>query len=290
MTDESSRTADGLLRALALRSSDGAPIRAYAGGLEGAPVVVLINALGMPVDFWLPLSRALAPRFRILTWESRGVADDDADFDAERCDVACHVEDLLALLKAGRVEAAHVIAWCNGAQVALRFASAHASRAGRLVLLNGTFNLPEDVPRTGFEKNMRLLMPKIAGNAAYAQLYQQMANAGAAGPQTGTALCSDPALLQLASAPYQTPARLRRYASLITRTLAEPSHALAERISASVLVVSGAHDQVSHPAASAEIAGRIKGARLVSLDEGDHYSLYHDERLHEVVLDFLSGG
>jgi pimeloyl-ACP methyl ester carboxylesterase len=293
--DDATQTAEGLLRGIRLRGFDGAPLRAYVGGLSDGPAVVLVNALGLPFDFWLPLARRLASRFKILTWESRGVTDDEEGFDAGSCDVACHVNDLLALLESEGVDGAHLVAWCNGAQVALRCASSQPGRVRRLVLLNGTFNLPEDVPRTSYEKNMRVLMPKIAGNIAYANLYHRMMNASGAQPgsaaggqEADAMLCSDPALLPLTSAPFRTPARLYRYATLITRTLDEPTHTWAEGVKAPVLVVSGARDRVSHPGASLEIARRIKDARLVMLEEGDHYSMYHDEQLQQAVRDFLS--
>lgn len=292
--DDLSATADGLLRRIPLRGFDGASVCAYVGGNLTAPTVVLVNALGMSIDFWLPLARKLAPRFRILTWESRGVGEADGDFEVESYGVAFHVNDLLSLLEINGVDAAHVVAWCNGSQVALRFAASRPERVDHLVLLNGSFNLPEDVPRTSFEKNMRMLMPKIAHNIAYAKIYHQMAAASSTqgdNPLRGQApalmVAADPALLNLANAAFRTPGRLYRYAHLITHAFNEPSDTLTEKLNAPVLVVAGERDEISHPESSREIARRIKGARLVTV-EGDHYSLYHDERLQHVVYDFLS--
>ena len=119
------------------------------------PAVVLVNAIGIPAILWLPLAKRLAAPFKFFTWESRWVPNCNSTFDPERCAIGHHVEDLVSLLDANRIEAVHIIGWCNGAQVALKFASLYPERSLSTVIANGAFNLPRSVPRTHYEKTVR---------------------------------------------------------------------------------------------------------------------------------------
>jgi len=271
----------------------------YLGADTNLPAVVLINAIGMPVLLLAPIALHLARQFRLVTWESRWVPSPDGVFDPQKCYLDNHLIDLTSLLESNGVDRAHIIGWCNGAQLALKFASLFPERTRSLVLLNGTFNLPESITRTVFEKNMRFLMPKIAGNMAFAQLYYRMTSeerfrsddperqGEAAGQSSSFITCRNPALRHLTNAPFRTPELLYRYANMVTRSFEEPEPALAANMAMPVLVVSGSDDRVTHPETSREIARRIKGASLVMIEGGDHHALHDDERVQNIVLDFL---
>ena len=291
---------NGMFLRTRVTSFDGTPLDVFVGGDPVGSSVLLINALGMPVDFWVPLARRLQG-FKLLTWESRWESGVDAEFDQEKCGIEYHVHDLLSVLDANGTDAVHVVAWCNGAQVALRFAAEYPQRVRSLIFLNGTFNLPPDVPRTNFETNVRYLMPRIAGNTSYAALYHRMIAESRAQPdanaaQTGSEvsqpfglICRDSSILHLVSAPFATPDRLYRYACMITRTYDEHSDALAEQLKVPTLLISCGNDQVSHPEASRVMAARIKGARLAVIEQGDHHSLYYDEEMQAAISSFIEG-
>jgi pimeloyl-ACP methyl ester carboxylesterase len=291
---------NGVLVRTCVRGFDGTPLDAFVGGEPAGSSVLLINAIGMPVDFWFPMARRLQG-FKLVTWESRWASGVDGEFSPEKCGIDYHVRDLLSVLDANGIDAAHAVAWCNGAQVALRFADQYPQRLRSMVFLNGTFNLSPCVPRTNFETNVRFLMPKIAGNASYAALYHRMiaesrgqpeANAGQTGSgvsQPFGLICRDSSILHLISAPFATPERLYRYACMITRTYDEHSDTSAEQLKLPTLLISCGNDQVSHPEASRVMAARVKGARLVVIDQGDHHSLYYDEEMQAAISGFIEG-
>lgn len=267
----------------------------YITGDTNRPAVVLINAIGMPVLLLTPLARQLAQQFRVLTWESRWAPSPHGVFDPRRCDLDHHLTDLKTLLEFYGVGQAHFVGWCNGAQLALKFASLFPDRMNSLVLLNGTFNLPDTIPRTAFEKNMRVLMPKIAGNISFAQLYYRMTSEARFRPDgSGKVVdgdfntCRNPALRHLTNAPFKTPELLYRYANMVTRSFNQPEPAIEANLAMPVLVISGSEDRVSHPDTSREIARRIKNASLAIVDGGDHHALHDDERVLKMVADFLS--
>lgn len=280
--------------------ADDTMLPAFTGGNPDGAAVVLCNAIGMPAVFWLPLGERLAPHFKILTWESRGVPNLYGTFDSQSCGVGNHVADLVSLLDFHQVESAHLVGWCSGVHTALKFASSFRTRTRSITLLNGAFNLPPIVPRTTFEKNLRTLIPKIAANPAYAALYHKMSagnrsqaestaspTGSGQGMMSGAPMCRNPLLRHLTAAPFKTPEMLFRYANLIARTLNEPEPDWNSFAGLPVLIISSDGDQISHPEASREVARRIEGAELAVNEEGDHHSLYDDARVGEILLSFL---
>jgi len=281
-----------------LQAPDGTSYCSYTFGGANLPSVVLINAIGMPVRLMAGLVRQLGGLFKILTWESRWAPSPEGVFDPQRCDLNHHLLDLTTLLDFAGVDRAHVVGWCNGAQLALKFASLFPERARSIVLLNGTFNLPDNITRTAFEKNMRVLMPQIAANRNFAELYYRMTAAArfkpngfqqaeTAGQSSSFITCRNPALRHLTNAPFKTPELLYRYANMVKRCFDEPAVAPDANLLMPVLVISGDEDQVSHPDTSREITRRIKNASLTILEGGDHHALHDDQRLQNMVLDFL---
>lgn len=300
---ESHEVAEGtVFRCTCLRSRDGIALSAYTGGNPVGPAVVLVNALGIPALIWLPLAKRLAAPFRFLTWESRWVPNADGTFDPERCAIGHHVEDLISLLDANCVEAAHIIGWCNGAQVALKFASLHPERSLSLVIANGAFNLPQSVPRTHYEKTVRASMSEIATSMRSAELFHRLitgsrpefdgeADPGQRAGQTfSLPACVNPALRNIINAPFRTPELLYRYAHMISQSFREPEHAWTIGITAPTMIIASSNDQIASVEAAREIAGRIKGAQLVILEGDNHHGIYDDAGIQNIILHFLENG
>lgn len=300
---ESDQAAEGtIFRRTCLRSRDGIALCAYTGGNPAGPAVVLVNAIGIPAIIWLPLAKRLAAPFKFFTLESRWVPNCSNTFDPERCAIGHHVEDLISLLDANRTEAVHIIGWCNGAQVALKFASLYPERSLSLVIANGTFNLPQSVPRTHYEKTVRASMTEIAGSMRSAKLFHRLitgsrpafegkAEPGQGGGQTiSLTACVNPALRHIINAPYRTPELLYRYAHMISQSFGEPEHAWSIGITAPTMIIACSNDQIASVEAAREIAGRIKGAQLVILEGGNHHGIFDDAGIHNIILNFLENG
>jgi pimeloyl-ACP methyl ester carboxylesterase len=299
------QTPEALLTRSTVTSFDGTVLTTHVGGPADAPTVVLVNAYGMPIDFWMPIVKRLVRDFRVVSWDSRGVPSMADDFRVEHCSVADQARDMKSVLDAFGVRAATVLGWCTGSQVALKFAAEHPDRVLAAALLNGVYSLPSSVQSTQFKRNIHSVMPRIAASREAAAKYHEMLY-GSRGDQSyrGQAATSasdeemavevleatDETLLSLTSAPYRTPESLYRYANLVMHLADEPDHAWTTDVRFPTLVVSGTKDVISHPEESREVARRIPHAELLMLDEGTHFALYNEEAVASTVVEFLRAG
>ncbi|WP_312329074.1 alpha/beta fold hydrolase [Stenotrophomonas sp.] len=97
-----------------------------------APPVVLIHGLGGDATFWVAEQHALADRFRVLAVDLRGsgkTPGGTAPFSIE--DLA---QDVLAIMDAAGIDAAHVVGFSMGGTVAQALALAAPQRVRSLVL------------------------------------------------------------------------------------------------------------------------------------------------------------
>lgn len=105
---------------------------------QGDDAIVLANGLGGRLYTWEALVEALAPRYRIITWDYRGLFDSGMPERLHHLGIPFHARDLLAVLDAEGIQRASVIGWSMGVQVALEFAVQFPRRAHKLILINGT--------------------------------------------------------------------------------------------------------------------------------------------------------
>lgn len=278
-------------------SADGTPLSAFCAGNPNGPPVVLINAYGMPIEFWVPMGSALRDHYRLISWESRYVPTLTDHFDPTRCGLEVQVEDLRAVLDHFGVASAHLVAWCSGAQVALEFSRQFPERVQKRVLLNGTYC--GDMPRTRFQRDFITLVNHVSVDRRRARIYYElMYGKGTQTFQTGNQRDKflslfagvDPFLLHMTSAPFQDPEALFRYASLFRPFFQAPEQLAEQDGGQPTLVVTTPTDIISHPDASLRIAQNLKNGTLLRLPEGDHYALYHDSSLPEQVSQFLQFG
>lgn len=138
-----------------LRSFDGTELTYHAteGPSRDAPAIVLANGLGGHYLSWRAQIDYLRDRYRILTWDYRGLyaskrppVDEQASYAIPK-----HVADLRAILQAEGIPRAALVGWSMGVQVVLEAARTHPELATCLVLINGTPGRPFDtlVPLPG---------------------------------------------------------------------------------------------------------------------------------------------
>ncbi len=102
-------------------------------GADDAPVVVLSNSLGATRGMWDPQVPALAERFRVVTYDTRGHGESPAPSGPYTLDDL--VDDLVALLDEVGAERAHVAGLSLGGMTAMRLAAREPARVDRLALL-----------------------------------------------------------------------------------------------------------------------------------------------------------
>ena len=122
--------------------------------------LVLCGGLGGGLRVWQPLLERLDARYRVLTWDYRGLY---ASGRPRRRALALgdHVADLLALMRHKRAEAPVLVGWSMGVQVALELHRSHPELARGLVGLFGTAGRALD---TAFESPLALrVVPGVLG-------------------------------------------------------------------------------------------------------------------------------
>lgn len=112
----------------------------------GIPVV-LIHGFSFDRSMWDPQFAALAARYRTIRYDLRGFGDSGVPVAGQG-----HVEDLLALLDALRIDRAHLIGLSLGANIALAMAALHPDRVLTIVLASpGLPGYPWTTPRPSDE-------------------------------------------------------------------------------------------------------------------------------------------
>lgn len=102
-------------------------------GPADAPVVVLSNSLGADRGMWDPQVPALAERYRVVTYDTRGHGSSPVPPGPYSIDDL--TDDLVALLDRLDVRRAHLVGLSLGGMTAMRLAAREPDRVDRLVLL-----------------------------------------------------------------------------------------------------------------------------------------------------------
>jgi 3-oxoadipate enol-lactonase len=249
-----------------LESDDGTVLRCYAAGPASAPAVVIVSACGMPVGLVAGWMAILSRSFRVLTWESRGLFDDDAAFDDRPYGVSAQAGDVGVVLDGFGVERAHLMGLCGGAPIAL--AAAALARVESLSLWHGDYELAGRAPKTRHQQDVQAMLTIAARGrvqaASLCRLFER--------PATLAKLRSD--LAHHIFYPYANPELLYRYGRLngaIMTTDCGPALASAPQ---PTLVVTCMEDTTAHPQGSVYVAEQLARGRLAVVAGGDHLGAF----------------
>ncbi len=227
---------------------------------SGPETVVLTHGLGSSSATWSALTAALAPHYRVVTWDLR--AHGRSDSPDEPCTVATLGADLAAVVTATGDGPVHALGHSAGGVVAMRFAIDHPA-ATRSAILVGTAS----------ECNARA----VAYYSALAETGEREGGAAVIrrmGARDGTAAPPDgPGFARLA----------RAMASLNPDPLTPEIH----RIAAPVLVIVGEKDFLG-VGGSVIISRRVANAQLAIVPERGHAIFLEDpDGFARLVIRFL---
>ena len=253
-----------------------------AGSPRGIPVV-LLNALGQGLRYWYRLIDCLMPRHRVILWEPRGTAEPPPPFGIED-----QVEDLAAILRQQGIETCHLVGWCTGPKVALRFCRLHPEKVESLVLLNSTFKHLGSAAETttDYENNIESLCrmvaerPSMAGPLMRAlQATSEHAEIDLAG--SGGEQCSREVLSRVSVdlrrevlGPFRDERTTINYSHQLIDFVAYDALADAAGVSRPMLVVASEYDKVAAPAMSRMAAAVFDHSHCLQLRGASHYCLY----------------
>lgn len=281
-------------------SADGTRV-AYEVLGQGERAIVLANGLGGRLYAWLPIVDALAGRYRIVTWDYRGLFESDIPTDPRRLGVPYHADDLAAVLDAEGIEQAHLLGWSMGVQVALEFALRTPRRVRSLTLINGTYG---QALSTAFQPLFRLPLPHTAVHAAlegmmahpdvtdaFGKLWKAQVEAAfwlrkrALGRKRSVFLRG---VRQYVRDVFGT--HFETYLRLFQQIDAHSVYHLLPQVTAPTLVVSGGFDFLTPPYQSRHIARRIPGAKHLPIRLGTHFVLLeHPRRVVRAITEHLEG-
>jgi pimeloyl-ACP methyl ester carboxylesterase len=255
---------------------------AYRSAGSG-PAVLCIQGVGVAGDGWAPQVEALAQRYRVLTFDNRGVGTTPRG--AGPLSIERMAADAAAILDAEGIDRCHVVGHSMGGLIALAVALGAPSRALSLSLLC-TFadgagptrptmrTIALGIPtRIGTRRMRRLAMQRMLFPDAYLRHVDRAALAERLNLLFGRDLGEAPPIVseQLkVMGRYDATARLSTLAGVPT------------------LVVSGRHDPIAPPAFGRAIAAGIPGARYVEYEDASHaLPIQHADRINALLLGHL---
>lgn len=259
-----------LFSAGTITAPDGAHLNVYSHGPHDGEPVVLIQALGMPIELAHDLLLHVGDRARVVTWEVRGEFHLEDDFDALEKDLDAEIADLLLVMDHFGLRRAHLLAFCIAAPLAMRAATLHPERFASLSVVNGGFGLTE--ARTDYEQQFHTVFPKVGASRPAAQLFFKLFKGGG-GASASSGIAIDDPQAHIVYLPYVHPERLYRYGRLVTPLLKSAVLDWVGELRTPTLLVATDRDPVSHPKAARIVAERIAGAQLALLAGDRHLGL-----------------
>jgi 3-oxoadipate enol-lactonase len=245
---------------------------------SGEPLL-LVMGHGWPRQMWARHLPALTERFRVITFDNRGVGQTATTLS--QWTLADMADDALAVLDAAGVIQAHVYGASMGGGIAQVMALEHPERVGSLIL--GCTAAKAAQRRVPVWPLTRYLLPVLlAGREARTVAF---ARALVYGPATDPALIAeDVRLLESLSRPTEG-IRAQRRAVLDY----EGSQPRLGSIRSPTLIIHGSDDRLVPLRYGAELARLIPGAELVVLPGAGHmYLTDATETAGSTVLSFLA--
>ncbi len=231
---------------------DGAALFYDETGPADAPVVLFSNSLGATLEMWDAQARALAGRWRVIRYDTRGHGRSpfvDGAVTIERL-----ADDAAGLLAALGVARAHVVGLSLGGMTAQALAIRHPQRVASLVLMATAPHLP---PAEGWEARAVTVETKGLGAIVDAVMARWFTEA--ADPAVRAHLRAR--FLACGTAGYAACCRAIRDMDLRPQL---------DEISAPTLVVAGGVDPVTTVAMAENLASAIAGAGLEVVPDSAH--------------------
>ena len=254
--------------------TENAGVRIAYESFGDGPALLLMQGIGYARWSWDPIVPALAERFRVLSFDNRGIGESDvppSPYTARQL-----AEDGIAVLDDAGVDRSHVLGASLGGMAAQELAAGFPQRVDKLVLACTTPGGAAAVP-----------MP--------AQTVALMQEAAALAPEVAMRRFVENAL-----APHADPALVHE---LYERRVGNPPDPIgwqgqaaagmsfdgsALEFAAPTLILHGTEDAVVDPGNAALLAERIPGARVELFSRCGHLFFWEQpERFAETVAEFL---
>lgn len=248
-------------------------------GPEGAPVVMMSNSLGTSLAIWDPQAEALASRFRVLRYDTRGHGLTDCpSAGAKGYTIDQLTGDAVALMDALKLDRVHFCGLSIGGLIGQRLAATAPQRVKSLILC-------DTAPRIGPPQmwDDRIAAIRKGGIEAIAEGTMQRWFT------TRFHVERQAELNGIRNMLVRTPAEGYIGCSLAIRdTELGPDD---RKITCPTLVLVGESDPATPPSSAREIADAIKGARLELIQNAAHIvTIEQPAALNRLLSSFLGAG
>ncbi|RME02719.1 MAG: alpha/beta hydrolase [Deltaproteobacteria bacterium] len=261
-----------------LASFDGTEI-AYQLTGEGPRTIVLANGLGGTYAAWSLFVEAFRDRYRILSWDYRGLYDSACPKDRKTLQIPFHCEDLRLIMDAEGIDRAILAGWSMGVQVILEFCGRHPERVAALIPINGAFGRPfETVPYVPFpgrllplllrlmRRSVGVLQPSVRWISKNPRLvYEVIRRVGLIKPHTPREIFED-----LAHAFMNLD--LDVYCEIMERLGEHDASWALDKITVPTLIVASGHDIMTPPMVAHKMMLKIPHAEYLHIPMGTHYA------------------
>lgn len=276
------------------RSFDGTRI-AYQVFGDGPPVLVG-NGIGVGYRSLELQTARLSRRFRVVTWDHRGIFGSEAPRSGD-VSVAAQARDCLAVMDALHVQDAAFIGWSMGAQVGFELLRWAPERIARVAALGGAAGnpfagvLPAALPRLH-----RLAPRAVDGAASVSPLLSPLSRR----------LVGSEAFFRMACASgYVSRSADRTMFMRMARGVAQHDHRLYLRtlaalgrhdatdllhgLSIPVLFIAGGRDTMVPPRVLEALADALPEGRVHTVPDGTHFALIErPDHVNEVLEEFCA--
>lgn len=259
-----------------LVTTDGTRIGYQLRG-EG-PAIVFANGLGGTYLAFKYLYEALGDRYKVISWDYRGLYSSGAAKDARANTVAHQVADLIEILDAEKVDRFVLVGWSMGVQVGFETIRRHRARVAGFMAINGTYG----------HAFHTVMGSRLMGQIIPMLLKLVRAQAGLVGRVTKQVAGSDAlitAMKRVGLVSKTIDVEVFRevaagfqgidwviYSDLLTRLDEHDAQDVLATVDIPVSVITGDKDQTTPPATAEQIHRAIKGSRLVVIEGGTHYT------------------
>lgn len=245
-------------------------------GPEDAPVVVLSNSLGATTSMWDAQADALAERFRVVRYDTRGHGG--SVVPAGPYDIDDLVDDVVALLDTLGVERAHFVGLSLGGMTGMRLAAREPGRVDRLVVLCTGARLD---PVSAWRDRAATVRAEGSGSVAEAVVARWF---------TAPYLEAHPDVrIDSEAVVAATPAE--GYASCCEVIATMDLRSDLPGIAAPTLAIAGADDPATPPAHLEAIAEGVQDGRLLVVAEAAHLAnAEQPQTITSAIIEHLEGG
>lgn len=273
-------------------SFDGTEISYQRVG-EGRPIL-LCNGLGGSWEAWTHQIQYFRSRYRVLSWDYRGLYGSEIPSNPNALRIADHAQDALCLLREEKAERAAIVGWSMGVQVGLEVFRAAPERVASIAMLNGVAGRPWDYV---FNLNLigRLLPPFLRSLRSAPRAIEAVVRQATRLPDPGqwikrvglAAGTLDAQVVDELVEKFRT-LDMDVFIRLLEKMGEHDGWDLLPSIDVPVLIVAGSRDVFTPRSAAERMARRTRGSEIMIIPGATHYAaLEYPEMINLRLEKFL---